>query len=85
LTAETPSATLYHLKGAVLLALGREPEAEAALRRAVYLDPGHLEALTHLEHLSRARGLSDEAERLSIRAMRAGRTAENGQPSTERA
>lgn len=84
LAAEEPSAALYHLKGAVLLALGREQEAETALRRAVYLDPGHLEALTHLEHLSRARGLSDEAERLSIRAMRAGRTAENGQPGTER-
>lgn len=81
LTAGEPSATLYHLKGAVLLALGREPEAEAALRRAVYLDPGHLEALTHLEHLSRAKGLSDEAERLSIRAIRA---AENGQSGTER-
>jgi len=84
LAVEGPSARLYHLKGAVLLALGRELEAEAALRRAVYLDPGHLEALTHLEHLSRARGLSDEAERLSIRAMRAGRTADNGQSGTER-
>lgn len=85
LAVEVPSATLYHLKGAVLLALGREQEAEAALRRAVYLDPKHLEALTHLEHLSRARGLSDEAERLSIRATRAGRTADKGQPGTERA
>lgn len=84
LTAGEPSATLYHLKGAVLLALGREPEAEAALRRAVYLDPGHLEALTHLEHLSRARGLAEEAERLSMRAARAGRAAEDGQPGTER-
>lgn len=84
LTAGEPSATLYHLKGAVLLALGREPEAEAALRRAVYLDPGHLEALTHLEHLSRARGLAEEAERLSIRAARAGRAAENSQSGAER-
>lgn len=85
LTAGVPSAELYHLKGAVLLALGREPEAEAALRRAVYLDPGHLEALTHLEHLTRARGLAEEAERLSIRAIRAGRAAHNGQSGTERA
>lgn len=84
LAAGEPSATLYHLKGAVLLALGREPEAEAALRRAVYLDPGHLEALTHLEHLSRARGLAEEAERLSMRAARAGRAAETGQSGTER-
>jgi len=84
LISESPSATLYHLKGAVLLALGREPEAEAALRRAVYLDPGHLEALTHLEHLSRARGLPDEAERLSMRAQRAGRAADNDFSGTER-
>ncbi|MFP5223586.1 MAG: CheR family methyltransferase [Acidobacteriota bacterium] len=80
LETEGPCARLYHLKGAVLLALGREPEAEAALRRAVYLDPGHLEALTHLEHLSRARGLSDEAERLSRRAMRAAHNTGAGQP-----
>lgn len=84
LETEEPSATLYHLKGAVLLALGREPEAEAALRRAVYLDPDHMEALTHLEHLSRARGLPDEAERLSVRAKRAGRAADNDFSGTER-
>lgn len=69
-----PSACLHHLEGAALLALGREEEAEAALRRAVYLDPGHVEALSHLELLSRAKGRDDEAGLLAARVRRAGET-----------
>lgn len=67
-----PSARLFHLKGAVLLALGRDDDAEETLKRAVYLDPGHLESLTHLELLSRAKGRADEAALLAERVRRAG-------------
>jgi chemotaxis protein methyltransferase WspC len=73
------SAGLYHLKGAALLAHGRGDEAEAAFRRAVYLEPGHVESLTHLELLSRARGRPDEAERWAGRADRAEADKRGGQ------
>lgn len=66
-----PSASLYHLKGAVLLSLGNDEDAEEALRRAVYLDPGHHESLTHLELLSQAKGRIGEAALLADRAKRA--------------
>lgn len=71
---EGPTAGLFHLKGAVLLALGREEEAEEALRRAVYLDPEHVESLAHLELLHRSKGRHEEAGRLAERARRAGET-----------
>ncbi|GFK93103.1 putative biofilm formation methyltransferase WspC [Fundidesulfovibrio magnetotacticus] len=70
LSALGPSARLYHLRAAALLALGREAEAELALRSALYLDPGHLESLTHLELLERAHGRLQEAELLQGRLRR---------------
>jgi chemotaxis protein methyltransferase WspC len=72
LSSGCPTAGHYHLKGAALLALGREDEAERALRRALYLDPAHLESLSHLEHLARARGRDREADLLAGRARKAG-------------
>lgn len=66
-----PSAERFHLLGVTLLALGRNQEAEAALRKAVYLDPGHAGALTHLELLHAADGRTDAASRLAGRARRA--------------
>lgn len=72
LSSGRPTAGHYHLKGAALLALGREDEAEQALRRALYLDPAHLESLSHLEHLARARGRDREAGLLAVRARKAG-------------
>ena len=74
LSQSPPTAGLYHLKGATLLAQGREDQAEEAFRRALYLDPGHLESLTHLELLCRAKGRPDEAALLGNRAKRAGET-----------
>ncbi|WP_243358402.1 CheR family methyltransferase [Fundidesulfovibrio terrae] len=72
-----PSAQLFQLKAAALLAKGREDEAEEALRRALYLDPAHPEALAHLELLHRARGREDEAELVAARARRTGRNGES--------
>ncbi len=66
-----PDAELYHLRGVSNLALGNAPEAESDLRRALYLDPGHVMALTHLELLNRANGRQTEADLLAERAQRA--------------
>jgi len=71
LSQDGPTADLYHLKGVVLLALTREDEAEEAFGRAVYLEPEHVESLTHLELLNRARGRLEDAARLADRARRA--------------
>jgi chemotaxis protein methyltransferase WspC len=71
LSQKGPDAALYHLKGAVLLSMGNDEEAEGALRRAIYLDPGHHESLTHLELLSHAKGHTREAALLADRAKRA--------------
>lgn len=71
LDSEGPSAALYHLKGAALLALGEAGLAGEAFRRAVYLEPGHVEALTHLELLARAEGRPGEADVLAGRVRRA--------------
>lgn len=67
-----PSAERFHLMGVTFLALGRGREAEDALRKAVYLDPGHAGALTHLELLHAATGRTEAAKRLAGRAKRAG-------------
>ena len=72
LAALGPSAERLHLLGVTFLALGRDREAEEALRKAVYLDPGHAGALTHLELLHAAAGRADAAARLAGRAKRAG-------------
>ncbi len=44
--------------------------AEAYLRRAIYLDPGHYEALCHLALLVERNGQADEAEAFRQRAAR---------------
>jgi len=56
----------------VELAGGRRADAEAAFRRALYLEPHHEQALTHLA-LERARqGDRREADRLRRRIRRRG-------------
>ena len=64
------SAGLYHLLGLVRLGAGDTDEAEAALRRALYLEPGHLEALRLLEVLCQVKGREGQAELLAKRARR---------------
>ncbi len=51
-----PTAEWYGLLGVIELAAGREPAADDAFRRALYLDPDHREALTHLAILCDRRG-----------------------------
>jgi chemotaxis protein methyltransferase WspC len=64
-----PSADLFCLLGVVHDASGHADEAEANYRKALYLDPRHEEAVTHLALLAERRG-SSEAEVLWSRARR---------------
>jgi chemotaxis protein methyltransferase WspC len=70
LGAVGPSADLFCLLGIVRDALGRADEAEATLRKALYLDPRHEEAVTHLALLVERRGGDAEAKVLWSRARR---------------
>jgi chemotaxis protein methyltransferase WspC len=67
-----PSAELFALLG--LLHQARREPAEAAdcYRKALYLDPDHGEALTHLMLLSEQEGDRDQAARLRRRLTRRG-------------
>nr|WP_279355906.1 CheR family methyltransferase [Fundidesulfovibrio agrisoli] len=67
-----PSAEPHYLQGVAHLAQGHTRRAEQALRKALYLDPAHAGALTHLALLRQAQGRADEAALLSGRAARAG-------------
>ncbi len=65
-----PSAEWYSLLGVIDLAAGRAGDAEAAFRRALYLDPDHREALTHLVMLCDRRGDAGPASGLRRRLAR---------------
>ena len=51
-------------------AVGEPDEAEACLRKAIYLDPSHYEALTHLATLLDGKGDHANAELMRQRARR---------------
>jgi chemotaxis protein methyltransferase WspC len=65
---ELPDA--YSLLGVIHLAEGRLSEAVEVFRKALYLAPNHLEALTHLIILCNARGDSPQATLLQKRLNR---------------
>lgn len=65
------SAEAYFLMGLIQDARGAEVEAESCFRKAVYLQPGHPEALWHLALLAERRGDVAAARRLRARAARA--------------
>ncbi len=58
----------YYTLGVVYLSSNRLTEAELAFNRAVYLNPGHYEALVHLALLKERRGEPGEALKLKKRA-----------------
>ena len=62
------SAQGYYLLGVIQSAMGSRDAAEAALRRAVYLDPGHVAALEQLASERRRAGDLREAAQLTRRA-----------------
>ncbi len=66
-----PSAQAYYLLGLVREATGLSEEAEGFWRKAIYLDPKHVEALTHLALLCERNGDDKAAQLLYRRAKRA--------------
>jgi chemotaxis protein methyltransferase WspC len=65
-----PSAEAFHLLALVREATGQSQEAEGFWRKALYLEPQHLEALTHLALLCERRGDLREAQLLRRRSER---------------
>ncbi|MGH8442508.1 MAG: CheR family methyltransferase [Nevskiaceae bacterium] len=59
----------HYLRAAVLLEQGESSQARASLRRAVYLDPGHVLAHFALGNLARSGGKPDEAGRHFANAL----------------
>jgi len=70
LTAHGTSANGWCLLGVLHDATGRTADAHVAYRKAVYLDPGHEEALYHLAALLDSGGDTAGAQRLRERAQR---------------
>lgn len=65
-----PDAQAFYLLALMREAVGEPDEAEALLRKAIYLDPQHYEALTHLALLLQQRGDSANATLMQQRASR---------------
>jgi chemotaxis protein methyltransferase WspC len=70
------SADGHYLLGVLHGAVGNAQAAEPALRRAVYLQPDHAEALLHLALAREARGDVDGAARLRTKAAASGNVTE---------
>ncbi|MFD4838563.1 CheR family methyltransferase [Achromobacter sp. NPDC058515] len=64
------SAGAMYLQGLLLDAAGEARQAQAAYRKALYLDPAHREALLHLAALVASDGDHEGARRLQARAAR---------------
>jgi chemotaxis protein methyltransferase WspC len=67
----TSSPEAWYLLGLVRNALGDEGKAAECYRKLLYLDPDHVEALTHLALLTEKNGDTAGARRLRERARRA--------------
>ena len=68
LAASPGSSEGYYLLGVIESARGNRASADAALRRAIYLDPGHVAALQYLANERQRGGDQREAAQLSRRA-----------------
>ncbi|GAB2921974.1 hypothetical protein GCM10027093_71170 [Paraburkholderia jirisanensis] len=66
-----PDAAVFYLLGLIMDARGRGADAGDYYRKALYLQPDHYEALTHLAALLEMNGDSAGAERFTRRAQRA--------------
>lgn len=69
LESEGPHAEVYFLKALVATSLGKDEEAAGELRRAVYLDPDHSDALLQLALLHERQGDSETAQNFRRRAL----------------
>lgn len=79
-SAHGPHADSFYLLGLIADARGREVEANALYRKALYLQPDHYEALTHLATLLDIAGEHDGARQLMRRAERASRGLQHAAP-----
>lgn len=70
LTARNEDAGGRFLLGLVEESLGNIAEAEAQYRQALFLEPGHQEAMQHMALLLRKQGRSDAAGRFERRVFR---------------
>jgi chemotaxis protein methyltransferase WspC len=70
LLRQGPSAQVFHVLGLVRDASGNAVDAAIYYRKALYLDPGHQDALVHLALLMEKQGLKSEAQTLWNRARR---------------
>ena len=70
ISAETSSPDLFCLAGVVSESRGKKSEAESLFRKALYLDPGHLESLAHLALLLEIDGRHAAARPLRQRASK---------------
>jgi chemotaxis protein methyltransferase WspC len=75
-----PSAEAYHLLGVIRDAMGAPHAAAECYRKAVYLEPEHVEALIHLALLTERQGDIAAGRRLRERARRAGQAREGRTP-----
>lgn len=66
-----PDADAFHLLGLIAGALGHNADAIDFYRKALYLEPSHYEALTHLAALLDTTGEGATAQQLMRRAQRA--------------
>lgn len=70
LQAQGPSVRALYLSGLIHGAMGRDAQAEDHLRKALYLDPCHEDALMHLALLLETRGDAAAGRVLRLRAQR---------------
>ena len=75
LEAHPASADAYYLLGVIADARGEQSDARGFYKRALYLAPGHGEALTHLAAVLRLEGDRAGAQLLLARAERAARSS----------
>jgi chemotaxis protein methyltransferase WspC len=76
LKQQTLQADAHYLLGLIREAAGNPDEAEKMFRKAVYLDPGHYQALAHLSVICRRQGDTGGAQRFHERATRAQRRSQ---------
>ncbi|MCA1325919.1 CheR family methyltransferase [Herbaspirillum sp. alder98] len=76
--AHGANADAFHLKGLIADASGDASGAQRYYRKAVYLDPGHHEALQHLAALLQAQGDLSAARLMRQRAERAEQSTTQG-------
>lgn len=71
LERQGPSARVFFLLALITEALGREDDATRYYRKALYLEPDHVEALVHLSFLLRKQGNTSGAGQMQRRWERA--------------